>query len=226
MKRIELYAHLYNEVQFLPLFLEHYSFVDKMTFFDNGSTDGSLELLKDFEVIQTNLPDFCIGSLMQIKNTVWKTSEYDLVIYPDIDEILTVEGGDLGAFLERTDYDIYQAQGFNMVYHRMPTTLSEVKLGILNPWYNKSLIFNPRIELEFLMGSHSIETSCENVSVGEVKLFHYQLMGVETILRKRQVMKERRSGLRYPPDYLDLKVIQEVLDSKFAIAKPVPDCFS
>jgi glycosyltransferase involved in cell wall biosynthesis len=43
---IHLYTFGWNEMRMLPFFIRHYEpFVDKIVFYDDGSTDGTLDLL-------------------------------------------------------------------------------------------------------------------------------------------------------------------------------------
>ena len=49
--KIHLYSVCYNEEIILPYYLNHYSkFVDKITVYDNFSTDSSVEILKQNNV--------------------------------------------------------------------------------------------------------------------------------------------------------------------------------
>ena len=55
---IHLYTLCWNDRRMLPHFFRHYSFlVDRFFVFDNGSTDGSLQLLAENERSGFPLPD-------------------------------------------------------------------------------------------------------------------------------------------------------------------------
>ena len=189
-KRIELYAFVLNDEDLLPLFLEYYTpFVDKMTFFDSGSTDGTLELLKNYKVIQTGFTTQDVPRYMEFANNVWKKSEYDLVFFPHIDEILYKE--DLKEFLDTHNYDIYQAKGYNMVSDEFPKKLSDVTKGVADYWFDKCIIFNPKIQIYFDAGFHTMITNSKNINRFDIKLLHYRFLGVNDVLKRRQLAVDR-----------------------------------
>jgi hypothetical protein len=202
MKRIELYTCVTNQKDFLPFFLDYYSFVDKMTFIDSGSKDGTLELLKDHEVIQTGLKWFDIWALHNYKNTIWKGSKADLIFFPDLDEIFYKDN--LREFLEDNNYDYYQFKGYDMVskeYPKLGTNILDIKTGVLFPSMNKNMIFNPSIDISFL-NAHHIITKSTNYCAGEVKCLHYRWLGVDAMLkRKRTLIANTLKGyMPFPSD--------------------------
>ena len=52
MKKFHLYFINYNDSYYLPLLAKHYEFCERITMFDNYSTDNSIELAQslNFEV--------------------------------------------------------------------------------------------------------------------------------------------------------------------------------
>lgn len=44
--KVHFYGLCWNEVAFLPFFLRHYAFCERIVFYDHGSTDGTPDLLR------------------------------------------------------------------------------------------------------------------------------------------------------------------------------------
>jgi glycosyltransferase involved in cell wall biosynthesis len=78
---IHLYTFGWNEMRMLPFFFRHYEpLVDKIVFYDDGSTDGTLDLLaakpNNVEVRCFPLPhpeSFSL-SVQEWRNQCWKES--------------------------------------------------------------------------------------------------------------------------------------------------------
>lgn len=201
MKKIELFTFIYNDKDLLPFFLNHYEpLVDKMTFIDSGSDDGSLDLIKRHEVIQTGLTWWNWDVLHKIRQTIWKNSKYDLIFFPDLDEFFYRKN--LNYFLESSDYDIYQLEGFQMVSDKFPkpnTDILKINKGIPLPLHSKYTIFNPRADIEFI-DAHNIKTSSENISRFEIKLLHYKYLGVANMVRRTKLIQSRVPENSYCPN--------------------------
>ena len=92
--RVHLYTFCWNERKIIPFVAEYWkNFADNVTVFDNGSTDGSIDLLKGYgcEVRQYLSGDGQDNLVMRdIKNTCWKESRKkdDFVVVCDMDELL------------------------------------------------------------------------------------------------------------------------------------------
>ncbi len=206
--KIELFTFVFNDEDLLPFFLRHYaSIVDKMTFIDSGSTDKTLELIKDHKVVQTGLTWWDWDKLHGLRNTIWKQSNYDLVFFPDIDEFLYRQ--DLRGFLEKNTYDIYQVEGFQMISESFPkpgTDILNINLGVPYPLYNKYIIFNPKVDV-FFPDAHNVKTTSDNISKFEIKLLHYQHLGVDSMLKRSESIKKR-----VPSDSYTIHIRGNILD--------------
>ena len=193
MKKIELYTFTYNDIDLLPFFLHYYEpIVDKMTFIDSGSNDGSLELLKNHNVIQTGLTWWDWDKLHWARQNIWKNSEYDIVMFPDLDEFFYHPKG-LRKFLDLSTFDIYQLEGYQMVSRNFPskgTNILNINQGVRLPLYDKYTIFNPKADVRF-PNAHHIETTCNNICRYKIKLLHYKFLGVDHMLKRASVVKER-----------------------------------
>lgn len=91
--KIEVFAICYNEEVMLPYFLNHYcSFCDKITIYDNYSTDRSEAICRANPFVQVIKYDsgnqIRDDIYLQIKNNCWKGSTADWVVICDIDELV------------------------------------------------------------------------------------------------------------------------------------------
>jgi len=192
----------------LPFFFRHYDpIVDRYFIFDNGSTDGSLELLRKHRrvslgkfVVEGN--SFVLAAL-DFYNHSWKQrrGRADWVIICNIDEHLYHP--DLRSYLASLPPDItlIQAEGYQMVSETFPAVdvvLSDhIRTGLRYEFFDKSAIFAPDAirEINFIPGRH--EAKPEGVVKlppnREVKLLHYKCLGPEYLVERS---KELRGGLR------------------------------
>src|SRR3712207_4374904 len=140
----------------LPHFFEHYNpIVDLFFIFDNGSTDGSLEMLAGDERVQvahfrTEFDSFAETEL-RLSEEMWKNSrgiaEWVLVI--DIDEHVYHE--DLSSYLricQSRGVTAIRAIGYEMVADAFPVTgkrlCDAVTSGARDPIFNdKMCLFDP-----------------------------------------------------------------------------------
>jgi hypothetical protein len=203
MKKIELYTFIYNDEDFLPFFLKYYSFVDRMTFIDSGSNDDTLKIINKFatpsnpivRLMQTGLETWDHEAGHAIRNSIWKDSNYDLVMFPDLDEIFYYP--DIRNYLDKSKYDIYEMEGFEMVSDKFPAKgydILSIKKGVKHKTYNKSTIFNPKIDIVF-PNAHLRCSMNTNVCIGEIKLLHYRNLGIEMMKKRRD-----REASRLPQD--------------------------
>src|SRR5436305_14307053 len=94
--RVHLYALCWNEIRILPFFLRHYRpFVDRFFVLDDGSTDGSRELLaqqSDVTLIDRSFreTDSFVSDACTFYNEAWKASRgsADWVVVCNVDEHL------------------------------------------------------------------------------------------------------------------------------------------
>ena len=207
---IHLYASCYNGEVILPYFLRHYSqFVDKITIFDNYSTDSSELIAKQYDNVQFEKFDtnnkFNEDVLMSIRNHCWKNSKgnADFVIVCDMDEFLYHP--DIHSFvqtLKKLQFTLAKPFGFDMIHESIPKThdqiYDEIKYGIRWSPYDKIIIFDPnKIKaINYGPGSHScspegqikIYKNDENL-----KLLHYKNLGLEYLLEKNKLSLKRLS---------------------------------
>lgn len=92
--KIHVYVVCWNEMDIVPFVIDYWKrFAEKVIVYDNGSDDGTLELLSQYSWIEVRHFDtngFDDTANMNIKNQAWKESrgKADFVVVGDMDECL------------------------------------------------------------------------------------------------------------------------------------------
>jgi|GEM_PF-840693 len=204
--KIHVYAVCWNEERMLPYFLRHYSqFADKIFVYENGSTDSSLDILKQNKKVK--ILNFKTREkldetvLTRLRSNAYKKSrgKADFVIVVDIDEfIYHPHILDVLERYKRQGITLPKIQGFEMVADSFPKTegqiYSEVKMGITDNVnikghyhrFSKRVIFNPDIDINFDSGSHSCKPKGNIIESkkAELKLLHFNYVGLDYIIDK------------------------------------------
>lgn len=205
--KIHLITCCYNEEQLLPYFLKHYGqFCDLITFYDDNSTDKSLDIIRSFpntEIIpqNTGLTDkFDDNNVAWIKNTAYRTNrDYDWVIVVDIDEFLYHP--DLLKKLEQYKKEgvtVPLTVGFDMYTKTFPTEDKQIyeiiKTGRPAGNHSKKAIFNPKdLDINYTLGCHTanpvgnVVYSLDN----ELKVLHYVYLSHKYMTEKRKKLFDR-----------------------------------
>ena len=205
---VHLYAVCWNEERIIPWFLAHYvPFVERIVIYDNGSTDGTRELLSRCPRVE--IRHFDTGGKrdevvrMGIRNSAWKESagKADFVIVCDMDEFLWhPRMPSLLAVMKKNGFTVLKPQGWQMVADRLPDYVEGRQLTELvfegvedGRNFSKTVLFDPnRIrEIHFGPGSHrsSPEGKVKIFSSDGAKLLHYTLR--DTALWKLSVNRGR-----------------------------------
>jgi glycosyltransferase involved in cell wall biosynthesis len=200
--KIEAYIIVWNEVDTIQFTINHYkSFCDKITFYDNYSDDGTLEVIKanDCEVVHFGT----VGKLedkeyIKVKNNCWKNSNADWVIVCDSDEI--VFHNDLINVLEREKTNgntVFRTNGVDMFSKIMPVeSFNEITMGIKSENYSKIACFSPNIRsINYVFGCH-VADPVGNVRYCSEKLslHHYRnIGGYQRLIKRHEVYRQRMS---------------------------------
>ena len=204
--RVELFAICWNDAAMLRFFFRHYDrFVARYVIFDDGSTDGSLELLRAHPHVELHRferahPDSFVISEQMLSNECWKNSRTsaDWVIVTDIDEHL--HHPDLPALLARyksSGVSLVPALGYKMIADDFPgddELLCETRTRGA-PWAQmcKLSLFDPAAlaQINYQLGRHQAEPEGRLLlpEHDEMLLLHYKYLGFErTYARHRQLL--------------------------------------
>ena len=193
--KIHAYVICKNEELIMPHLLNYYSnFCQKITFYDNESTDNTINIINSFDGCETEIITYSTNGeirddiYVQIKNSCWKGIDADFVIIIDSDEFLYHD--DLLDFLTNNKFDVYYPTGYNMISNYFPEDYSklisdQVTLGNYCKNYSKSVIFNPKTikDINYGIGAHEsnpIGHTEINIYTGsDLKLLHYKNLGFD-----------------------------------------------
>jgi glycosyltransferase involved in cell wall biosynthesis len=198
--KIWLFTVTHNEAKILPWFLRHYEqFCDRITVFDDQSTDGTQDLVRACKVgvlekypFDGKLDDRQFIQLAR-ETYVKARGHADWVIWCDPDEFLYHPH--LLATLEKLLKDGVQVpltRGFQMISETFPLQnpcdlrqLTErVTEGIEDPVYAKPVIFRPEVDMNWEPGKHYVHGNFNRGRYAGLKVLHYRCLGLD-YLRER-----------------------------------------
>lgn len=195
---VHLYTVCWDEADMLGFFFRHYdAWVDRYIVYDDGSTDGSREILRAHPKVE--LRDFVrvdadsfVLSHKAMQDHAWKESRghADWIVVTAIDEHLHVRGRTMGEYLSEQmerGVTLVPALGFDMNSRTMPEDrgrLVDVAThGRPRAAFNKLGIFKPEAlrETGFTAGRHAAEPvgDLRLPARDEVMLWHYKHLGFE-----------------------------------------------
>jgi len=194
--KIHVYVICKNEELIIPHLLNYYSeFCQKITFYDNESTDNTIDIIKRFDGCETEIiPFFTNGEIrddiyIRIKNNCWKETDSDFVIIIDADEFIYHDK--LTDFLTNNIFDVYYPTGYNMISNYFPEDYTkliteQVCLGEYCKNYSKSVIFNPKTikDINYGIGAHVSDPIGHGSDIkiytgNDLKLLHFKNLGFD-----------------------------------------------
>ena len=187
----------------LEFFFRNYdSWVDKYIIFDDGSTDGSIDILKKHPKVELrrwirHCPNSYLTSQFKWLNEVWKESrdQADWVVVVDIDEHIFSPQSTMPDLLEQYQSEnvtLAPTLGFQLLSEHFPKAdehlVQSCTFGKPFTEMCKISIFNPDQikEINFTVGRH-IAKAVGNVKYplhDELFLFHYKYLDFERSLAK------------------------------------------
>ncbi len=207
---VHLYAHSWNEMRMLEFFFRHYrSWIDRFVFFDDNSTDGTIERLKAEPKVEIRprpylYPDSLVLSGKHNFDNCWKESrgKADWVVIVDIDEHLYHP--DIVSYLEtckRRGVTLIPALGYEMLTDTFPqpdeNLAQRYTRGAPTGSMSKLRIFNPDAitEVNFGGGGHSADPRGRLVypERDELLLLHYKHLGLDYTWDRNKMLAQ---GLR------------------------------
>lgn len=213
--KIHAFLLCWNEIDIMPLIIRHYQkFCDKVTIYDNYSTDGGPQLAREMgcDVVQfgDNIPNgFNDRHNRDVKNSCWKNSDADWVIVADFDEVLmagfspnlhsSVAENIFHAISQRTENcTIFRTYGWQVMSDDWPAhDLLEITNGYHFSNYSKSIIFNPKEikEINYDFGAHLCNPKGNVVwSNSPLYVLHYKhIGGVHRTIDRYRILQQRLS---------------------------------
>jgi glycosyl transferase family 2 len=210
---VHLHALCWNDARLLPYFFRHYDpIIDQYHIYDNGSDDGSIELLNRHPRVSLgtfeNAGDSFVDQAREINNSVWKASRdvADWVIVCNIDEFLWHP-----TFLEHlaaraaAGDTLLPAEGYQMVAPVFPrrnrALVESVRRGTRLSIMDKVCVFRPDMidEIGYGVGRHHVAPTgiVQFSEEPALKLLHYKYLGPLYVARRHRALRRRlRSGDR------------------------------
>lgn len=170
MSKVWVYTTAFNCEAWLPHFLRHYAFADRVIVYDNESTDntrGVAESPNWKNVVVRTLDSgnqYREDMLMIVRSHLWKEARYkaDWIIIVDPDELMFHAEG-LPNYLDAQKTKgstLLLSTGLEMFSKEFPTgeqpLVETIKTGFRNDVYSKPVIFNPEalMDISYVSGCH------------------------------------------------------------------------
>lgn len=198
----------WNEELFLPVFLNYYSFADKIIIFDNFSSDNSINIIKQFkntEIVKYNTNEQIRDDIyLVIKNDIWKDfkKECDWMIIVDIDEIVYHPMG-LKQYLLNlpSNVSMIKSNGFEMFSNgfNLPFDIFRVyNRGIKNSKHCKFNVINTKLvnAINYLPGCHDAIPNHRGIIYNDpnLKMLHYKFIyPLQFLIHRYSIMSKRLS---------------------------------
>lgn len=215
--KIDLYTICYNEMDILPFCVDYWKrFCNHAYVFDNGSTDGSIKFLGQFDwidVIHYDSDGFDDEMLLHIKNNAWKHSRgvSDWVVVCDCDEVLY--SNHLEEELKYMSDNDYTAMG-NVWYsffgdhkpeyhegkllHELVIKGAKQSINYRDKSIGKIILFNPNEikEMGYVPGCHDNKTEGNYKLYKSDKVWTFHIdkgFGIDYKMEKYKILSARRS---------------------------------
>lgn len=205
--KVEVFTIAWNEERYIKQFIDYYNWADKITVYDNCSTDNTARIAKDSGciVIPYGKDEQDNKVMLEVKANCWKDSKADWVIVCDVDEWLYHKDGMRKTleFINTTEATIIETVGYSMISEEYKP-LKEVDTGFYDATgnSNKCVCFRPdRIDdMGWSIGCHRCEPigDVKAITYPGIMLLHYHLIG-------RKEVKERFNDYASRMSKSDLK---------------------
>jgi len=209
--RIHLYCVCWNEERMLPFLFRHYDpWVERYVFYDDSSTDATLEILRAHPRVEIRpfvrtVPDSFVLSAQAVHDSCWKESRgaADWVMIIDVDEHLYHP--DLAAYLaacKREGVSAIPALGYQMTANSFPEgdrPLCElVRIGDPSESMSKLSLFDPNrlSSTRFAVGRHSAKPKGRLRYPKEDRLLnlHFKKLGLDYLVDRYRLLASKRGA--------------------------------
>jgi len=207
---VHLYTLCWDEADMLGFFFRHYDpWVDRYVIYDDGSTDGSLDILRAHPKVEIRTftrtdPKSFVRSHRKMQNEIWKESrgQADWVVITAIDEHLWTPRTSMRSYLseqQQQGVTFIPALGFDMINPTMPADegflIDCINRGQPSVDFSKLSIFDPNavIDAGFTMGRHRAKPKgkLRLPAREELILWHFKRLGFD-----RTAAREQTQGAR------------------------------
>ena len=229
--KVHLYTILWNEEDMLGFFFRHNDrVVDHYIVYDNGSTDRTLEILREHPNVTVRRFEFSHSdsyafSAQALHDSMWKESrgQADWVIVTAVDELLYHPIG-LRRYLRWAAWlniTAVPALAFEIVTDRFPARHAnlarEHHFGAPLDLYNKLSLFNPNAleETRYSVGRHiaAPQGRLRYPTKDRLLLFHYKFLGMDYLSRRYSLLgtqlgsidRQHKFGCQYDFDRAKLQ---------------------
>jgi SAM-dependent methyltransferase len=191
---------VFNEADHLSDFVAWYRLrLSDVTFYvyDNGSTDGTQDLAQALGCLTSRVDtggEHDMTAMLAVKNHAWKEGSSDWVLVCDADEFLQIDD----EFLARTECDIVQAEGFDMIGQGEP--ISEIRIGVRDPILDKFLCFRRATvrEIRYDPGCHFASPESRHgaplLSIDTRPMYHFRWLSCERVIARNELINVRRGA--------------------------------
>lgn len=205
---IDLYFSCWDNADLLPFLFRHYDpFVRRYVAFDDGSTDGSLDILRSHPKVELrSIPaghaDQAHSTVaLPLSETVWRerSMDADWIMMCDVDEHLY--HADLINYLERCKAQgitIIPALGYQMLSDSFPVEgllSDQVRRGAPFDKMSKLNVFDPKAieRLNYTVGRHQAAPTGRVVAPDEDELLnlHFKYLEFERVMRRHTAAAAR-----------------------------------
>jgi len=219
--KTHIYSIMRNEEELLPYFLRHYSaFADKIFIIDNGSTDNTVKIAKTNKKVHLLKYKFTPGWPVEAEHNACFEKLYKKYSRGEADWVMCVDGDEFiyNRYLikvlqehKKRGTKAIKTCGYTMYSEKFPTTKGQIydecKFGARTRLFDKTVVFNPAINVKFGRGRHETILPKGVAWVrAKVLLLHYRYLSLESALKRL---------LHYPPlgyDPLLIKNLRIALD--------------
>ena len=180
--KIHVHSIVWNAEYLMPYFLRHYTQFAKVFIIDDHSTDKTVLIAKYFPDVKVETYPYkglhnednhskCLidSCKRNSKDADWVmcVDQDEFIYHPDMHSILALNAG------------IMKPRAYMMISKEVPKgkgqIYDEVKTGVRTPKFDKPVIFNPEIKLEFGNGRHTVTSEVEPIETA-LKLLHYKYL--------------------------------------------------